>query len=46
MIGTNRIEESEAAIEVYVNVDGGAAPWVCRGTRDGEVTSVEYTQEG
>lgn len=46
VIGTNRIEESQAAIEVYVNVEGGQAPWRCRGNRDGTVESVEYTQEG
>lgn len=43
VIGTNRIEESQAAIEIYVNVAGGQAPWRCRGYRDGTIESVEYS---
>lgn len=43
VIGTNRIEESQAAVEIYVNVEGAAAPWVCRGTRGGKVEGVEFT---
>lgn len=41
--GTNRIEESEAAIEIYVNVDGAQAPWRCLAYRDGTVGEVMYT---
>lgn len=43
VIGTNRIEESQAAVEVYLNVEGAQAPWKCRGTRDGKVEGVEYS---
>lgn len=41
--GTNRIEESEAAIEIYVNVDGAEAPWKCLAYRDGTIAEVTYT---
>ena len=41
--GTNRIEESEAAIAIYVNVDGAEAPWRCLAYRDGTVGEVMYT---
>lgn len=44
VIGTNRIAESDTRIEVFVNVKGGAAPWLCRATRDGTIETVEYTQ--
>ena len=40
---TNRIEESEAAVEVYVNVEGAAAPWRCLGNRDGTIEEVSFT---
>ena len=43
VIGTNRIEESEAAIEIYVNVDGAQAPWKCLGYKDGTIAEVMYT---
>lgn len=43
VIGTNRIEESEAAIEIYVNVEGGAAPWRCLGYKDGSIGEVMFT---
>lgn len=43
VIGTNRIEESEAAIEIYVNVEGAQAPWKCFGSRDGTLGEVEYS---
>jgi hypothetical protein len=43
VIGTNRIEESEAAIEIYVNVEGADAPWRCLGYRDGTVGPAEFT---
>lgn len=43
VIGTNRIEESEAATAIYVNVVGGQAPWRCLGYRDGTIGDVMYT---
>lgn len=43
VIGTNRIEESEAAVEVFVNVEGGSAPWRCVAHRDGTIGAVEFT---
>jgi len=43
VIGTNRIEESEAAIEIYVNVEGAQAPWKCLGYKDGSIAEVMYT---
>ena len=42
-IGTNRIEESEAAIEIYINVAGAEAPWRCLAYRDGTIGEVMYT---
>ncbi|WAT16959.1 hypothetical protein OZN62_08395 [Aurantiacibacter sp. MUD11] len=42
VIGTNRIEESEAAIAIYVNVDGAAAPWRCLAYRDGTIGEVMF----
>ncbi|KLE34153.1 hypothetical protein [Aurantiacibacter luteus] len=41
--GTNRIEESEAAIAIYVNVDGASAPWRCLANRDGSISEVMFT---
>lgn len=43
VIGTNRIEESEAAIGIFVNVQGAQAPWRCLAYRDGTVGEVMYT---
>jgi len=43
VIGTNRIEESEAAIAIYVNVEGGTAPWLCLGYKDGTIGEVMFT---
>ncbi|QIG54824.1 hypothetical protein G6N82_12265 [Altererythrobacter sp. BO-6] len=43
VIGTNRIEESEAAIGIYVNVEGAEAPWRCLAYRDGTIGEVMYT---
>jgi len=43
VIGTNRIEESEAAIEIYVNVKDASAPWRCLGYKDGTIGDVEFT---
>lgn len=42
-VGVNRIEESEAAIEVYINLDGAAAPWKCLAYRDGTIGEVSFT---
>ncbi|MEQ7874160.1 hypothetical protein ABDK56_09185 [Sphingomonas sp. ASV193] len=46
VIGTNRIDQSQAATDIYVNVEGAEKPWRCRGTRDGKLEGVEYTAEG
>lgn len=43
VIGTNRIEESEAAIGIYINVDGATAPWRCLAYRDGTIGEVMFT---
>lgn len=43
VLGTNRIEESEAAIAIYVNVDGAAAPWRCLAYRDGTIGEVMFS---
>ena len=43
VLGTNRIEESEAAIGIYVNVQGADAPWRCLAYRDGTIGEVMYT---
>lgn len=43
VIGTNRIEESQAAIEIYLNVEGAQAPWRCLAYRDGTIGDVMYT---
>lgn len=40
---TNHIEESEAAVEVYLNVEGVEEPWKCLGTKDGAIEEVMYT---
>ncbi|MDC8754883.1 hypothetical protein OIK40_09545 [Erythrobacter sp. sf7] len=42
-IGTNRIEQSEAAVEIYINVAGAEAPWRCLAYRDGTIGEVMYT---
>jgi len=41
--GTNHIEESEAAIGIYVNVEGAEAPWRCLGYKDGTIGEVSFT---
>ena len=41
--GVNRISESEAAIEIYINVAGAEAPWRCLAYRDGTIGDVMYT---
>lgn len=43
VIGTNRIEESEAAIGIFVNIEGAEAPWRCLAYRDGTVGEIMYT---
>jgi hypothetical protein len=43
VIGTNRIEESQAATGIYVNVQGANAPWMCLGYRDGTIGEVRFT---
>lgn len=43
VVGTNRIVDAGAAVEIYVNVEGGQAPWRCRAFRDGRIDSVEYS---
>ena len=42
-VSTLRVEESEAAIGVYVNVPGAEQPWLCLANRDGSVVEVRYT---
>ncbi len=41
--GTNRIEESEAATAIYVNIDGAQAPWRCLAYSDGTIGEIMYT---
>ena len=43
VIGTNRIEESQAATGIYVNVQGAQAPWLCLGYRDGTIGEIRYS---
>lgn len=43
VIGTNRIEESEAAIAVFINIEGGEEPWRCLAYRDGTIGEIMYT---
>ncbi len=43
VIGTNRIEESEAATEIFVNIRDADAPWRCLAYRDGTIAEVMYT---
>lgn len=43
VIGTNRIEESEATVDIYVNVEGAEAPWRCLANRDGSIAEVSYS---
>ena len=43
VIGTNRIEESEAAVDIYINVEGAQAPWRCLANRDGSIAEVSYS---
>ncbi len=43
VIGTNRIVEAAESVDVFVNVENGAAPWLCRIGRDGKVQQVMFT---
>jgi hypothetical protein len=43
VIGTNRIDEAESGIAIYVNVDGATAPWRCFGYRNGTIEEVMFT---
>lgn len=43
VLGTRRIDEAADAIEIYVNVEGAQAPWLCRGNRDGSIVRVMNT---
>jgi hypothetical protein len=42
VLGTNRIEEAEAAIAIYINVEGAQAPWRCLAYRNGMIGEVMY----
>nr|WP_298897880.1 hypothetical protein [uncultured Altererythrobacter sp.] len=42
VIGTNRIEEAESGVMIYVNVQGATAPWQCFGSRDGTISEVYF----
>ena len=42
VIGTNRIEEAESGVMIYVNVQGASAPWQCFGSRDGTISEVYF----
>lgn len=42
VIGTNRIEEAESGVMIYVNVQGANAPWQCFGGRDGTINEVYF----
>lgn len=43
VIGTNRIDEAESGIAIFVNVDGATAPWRCFGYRDGTIEDVMFS---
>ena len=42
VIGTNRIEEAESGVMIYINVQGANAPWQCFGGRDGTINEVYF----
>ena len=42
VIGTNRIEEAESGVMIYINVQGASAPWQCFGSRDGTISEVYF----
>lgn len=43
VIGTDRVETSEAGTAIYVNIEGAEAPWQCIVWEDGTVAGVMYT---
>jgi hypothetical protein len=43
VLGTSRIDELQNKVDVYVNIEGGQAPWRCRIYRDGRVEGIMYT---
>lgn len=43
VIGVNRIDQSRDPIEIFVNVEGAQAPWLCQARRDGTLGRVEYS---
>lgn len=43
LIGVNRINEARDPIEIFVNVEGAQAPWLCQARRDGTLGRVEYS---
>ncbi len=42
VIGTQRIEEAESGVMIYVNVRTAQAPWQCFGSREGVLDQVFY----
>ena len=42
VVGTQRIEEAESGVMIYVNVRTAQAPWQCFGSRDGVLDQVFY----
>ena len=42
VVGTNRIEEAESGVMIYINVEGATAPWQCLGYRDGTVEEIFF----
>ncbi len=43
VIGTNRIDEAESGVAIFVNVEGATAPWRCFGYSDGTIEEVMFT---
>ena len=42
VVGTNRIEEAESGVMIYINVEGATAPWQCFGYRDGTIEEIFF----
>lgn len=42
VIGSQRIEEAESGVMIYVNVQGAQAPWQCFGSKDGALQEVYF----
>lgn len=42
VVGTQRIEEAQSGVMIYVNVRSAQAPWQCFGSRDGRLEQVFY----